>query len=106
MPASLAEWEAAVVRSYRTGASKAEFDGKATKHAVKKVALYLRGTDYELGSLDGPQDEGPNCLVYTLFDFLAYVDEPSECIHPGVFARSSAFEYCGTCGTDVPRQHL
>jgi len=103
---TLQEWEEAVVRSYRVSASKEEFDGKATKEAVRKIAVYIHGTDYGIEQLDGPQDEGPNCLVYTLFDFLAYTDEPSACIHPGVFARDKAFEYCQTCGTDIPRQHL
>jgi hypothetical protein len=104
--APLAVWEEAVARSYRAMASKEEFDGKATVAAVRKIATYLRGTDCGIEQLDGEQDEGPNCLVYTLFDFISYTEDPVECIHPGVFARDRAFEYCHTCETDIPRQHL
>jgi hypothetical protein len=100
---ALPVWEEAVIRTYRASVSTEEFNGKATKEATRKVAKYLEGTDYCIDALDESESVG---LIQTLFDFLAYTEPPSECIHPGVFARNNAFEYCHSCGEDIPRQHL
>jgi len=71
--ATILEWDEAVRKAYRNEVIAEEYETKATPEAVRKVAYYLKWTDYNIDHLR--TDPEMQSMVILLMDFQAMTED-------------------------------